>query len=40
MLIKINQLNSACEDLEQTVLELNEVIWERLDQERASIEVS
>lgn len=34
MILKINQLSAACEDLEQTVLELKEVIWERLQQEK------
>ena len=38
MLIKINHLKNANDDLEQTVLELNEIIWERLDQERAGLE--
>ena len=38
MLIKINHLNAANDDLEQTVLELNEIIWERLDQEKAGLE--
>lgn len=37
MIIKINQLNAVCEDLEQTVMELKEVIWERLQQERDGI---
>ena len=39
MLIKVNHLNAACEDLEQTVLELKEVIWERLEQEKSGLEM-
>jgi dynein light intermediate chain, axonemal len=38
MLIKINQLNAANDDLEQTVLELKERIWEELEKERATNE--
>ena len=38
MLIKINQLNAACEDLEETVLELKEIIWKKLAEEKAGIE--
>jgi dynein light intermediate chain len=38
MLIKINQLNAICEDLEQTVADLKEVIWEKLEQEKAGLE--
>ena len=36
MLIKINQLAGACDDLEQEVLELKEAIAERLAQEAAT----
>jgi dynein light intermediate chain, axonemal len=39
MLIKVNHLNAACEDLEQTVLELKELIWERLEQEKQGLEL-
>jgi dynein light intermediate chain len=38
MLIKINQLNAACEDLDETVLELKEIIWRKLAEEKAGIE--
>lgn len=38
MLIKINQLNAANDDLEQTVLDLKEQIWEALERERLTNE--
>jgi dynein light intermediate chain len=31
MIIKINQLNARCEDLEAEVAELKDIIWDRLD---------
>ena len=38
MLIRINQLSAACEDLEQTVFDLKEEIWQRLDNEKAGLQ--
>lgn len=38
MLIKINQLNAVNDDLEQTVLDLKEQIWEALERERLTNE--
>ena len=38
MLIKIHQLNSVCEDLENEVLDYKQEIIERLEQERYTLE--
>ena len=40
MVIKINQLNSVCEDLEMEVLELKETIWRKLEEERSGLELN